>query len=66
MGDEMRIFRYIYWGLYYKYPLCCILQFVKEGWKFPGELRRIRWGDYKTPIMGYVPCDRCIQKGSKL
>ena len=70
-------FRYLYYGLIlYKYPLCCVLQFVKEGWFcIPSALKRYKdynliWGS-KPIIMSkklgqHVPCNKCMNQRFKM
>lgn len=51
----------------YRYPLCCVLQFIWENYiGIPPALARKE--KYNLDIndgldyFGYVPCDRCIEK----
>jgi hypothetical protein len=53
-------------GRYYDYPPCCIAYFIKlrRHGISPGKFTRKFIFDYKTPIPGYIPCPKCILKGS--
>ena len=70
-------FKHLYYGLIiYKYPLCCIFQFVKESWFCtPSALKRYKdygliWGS--NPIImseelgEHVPCDKCMNQRLKI
>jgi len=70
-------FKHLYKGLItYKYPLCCVLQFVKEGQLcIPSALKRYK--DYglvfgSKPIVmseklgDHVPCNKCMNKRIKM
>ena len=67
-------FKYLYYGLIiYKYPLCCVLQFVREGWFcIPSALKRYKdynliWGS-RPIIMSckHVPCNKCMNQRFKI
>ena len=51
----------------YRYPLCCILQYTKEGiLSISSALNRIKTfeveGQDIIDQIGYVPCDRCMKR----
>ncbi len=67
-------FKQLYLGLIvYKYPLCCVLQFVKEGQLcIPSALKRYKdydliWGS-RPIIMSceHVPCNKCMNQRLKM
>lgn len=59
MWVEMSVIKWWYYGLRSGYPLCCIHEFVKDMLK--GELPALKRGG--DPIRGYVPCQKCLERG---
>ena len=70
-------FKHLYYGLIvYKYPLCCVYQFIKETWYcVPSALKRYKdhgliWGSYpivmSKKLGEHVPCDKCLNKRSTM
>ena len=54
-------------GLYYKFPLCCIIQFSLEISQLiaPASKRNIDFDCSETSDEGFVPCNKCL-KGKEL
>ena len=43
-------------GLYYGYPICCIIDFCKRGYKMTVEQKKFQNGN------GFIPCPTCAKK----
>ena len=44
-------------GIYFGYPLCCIIDFCKRGYKLTKEQKKII-----KNREGFVPCQKCCKK----
>ena len=55
--------RRIFWGMVYKYPLCCIKAFLRDDLAYLQRREQLGWPDQGYAIDpttdGYVPCIAC-------
>jgi hypothetical protein len=45
--------RWVEFGIYYGYPVCCIIDFCKKGYKMTEEQKLVHKNN------GFVPCPEC-------